>query len=79
MAFPFKALALYRVKKSFTSLRSNSVFTKDALVQYQSSSLNHYESIEICEFKEKDSGEKLTWHADEIALENWASFLEAIP
>ncbi|GHN00004.1 hypothetical protein WSM22_14930 [Cytophagales bacterium WSM2-2] len=79
MPFPFKSLSLYRVKRTFTSARSNHAFNEGELFQYMSSSLNHYDGIEICAFKKKDSTKELIWHADESDLTNWATFFEPVP
>jgi hypothetical protein len=77
--FPFKTLTCYQVNKTFESPRSNDVFTAGQKITYLSSTLNHYEGIEICVFKDLDTGKELTWHADEIALENSDMYLRVVP
>ena len=77
--FPLKTLTLYKVKKEFQSQRSGHTFKKAQQLTYLSSTLNHYDGIEICSFRDFTSGEMLIWHADEIALEKWAEFFEIIP
>lgn len=77
--FPFKPLKLYRVKKKFTSLRSGDEFDAGRRVVYLESETNRYEGIEICSFKDFDSGHKLILHATESFLEAYNEFLEEIP
>lgn len=79
MTFPFKSLSLYKVKRTFMSIRSNNVFIEGSLIQYISSTSNHNEGIEICKFKAKDSSNELVWYIDEMDLENWESFIEPVP
>jgi hypothetical protein len=77
-SFPFKTLTCYQVILTFKSPRSNDVFTAGDKVTYLSSSLNHYEDIEICIFKNIVTGKELIWHADEIALANSEKFLQPV-
>jgi hypothetical protein len=77
-SFPFKTLTCYQVIVTFTSPRSNDVFTVGDKVTYISSSLNHYEGIEICIFKNILTGTQLVWHADEISLANSEMFLQPV-
>jgi hypothetical protein len=77
--FPFKTLTCYQVNQTFESPRSNDVFTAGQKVTYLSSTLNHHDGIEICIFKNVDTGKELVWHADEIALQSHAKFLQVVP
>jgi hypothetical protein len=72
--FPFKTLTCYEVIATFKSPRSEDVFQAGKKLTYLSSSLNHYEGIEICIFRDIESGKELTWHADEAQLEKWNKF-----
>jgi hypothetical protein len=76
--FPFRTLTLYQLKISFTDSRSNDFFEKGQQVIYSSSTLNHYEGIEICTFRDFNSGKIIVWHADEIALEKWNELFEVV-
>jgi hypothetical protein len=78
--FPFRSLTCYRVKRSFTSQRSDDRFDEGDEVVYQESTTNHYDEIEICKFQSRISGKILTWHAHQVMdLENrWQDFLEPI-
>jgi hypothetical protein len=77
--FPFKTLTLYKVKQTFKSPRSGHTFEQSQQLTYQGSTLNHYEGIEICIFKDFISQETLVWHADELQLAAWNSFFEVVP
>lgn len=77
--FPLKTLTLYKIKKNLISPRSEDLFEKNRQLTYIKSTLNHYEGIEICTFKDFDDGKILTWHADEMALEKWHEYFEIIP
>jgi hypothetical protein len=77
--FPFKTLTCYQVNKTFKSPRSNDVFIAGQKITYLSSSLNHYEGIEICVFKNIETANELIWHVDEITLANTEEFLQTVP
>jgi hypothetical protein len=77
-AFPFRALKLYRVKQGFTSLRSNDEFREGQRLTYTGSTLNHYDGIEICAFKDFDNGAKLVLHADDMMLGRVVDYFEEI-
>jgi hypothetical protein len=76
--FPFKTLTRYRAKKTFKSERSNDTFSKDKLYVYLSSTLNHYEDIEICIFKDIETGKDLTLHADQSLLSSFNGLFEVV-
>lgn len=78
-AFPFRTLKLYRVKQGFTSLRSNDEFTEGRRLTYEGSTLNHYDGIEICTFRDFDNGAKLVLHADDMMLGRTSDYFEEIP
>ena len=78
-AFPFRTLKLYRVKQGFTSLRSNDEFNEGQRLTYIESTLNFYDGIEICSFKDFDTGAKLVLHADDMMLGNISEYFEEIP
>ena len=78
-AFPFRTLRLYRVKKGFTSMRSNDEFQEGQRLTYTESTLNHYDGIEICSFKDFDTGAKLVLHADDIMLGDASEYFEEVP
>jgi hypothetical protein len=80
--FPLKALAFYRVKKDFTSERSNDSFKKETVLQFQSSITNVYEEIEMLEFIEWETRTKKVWHVrnsdSSEPLKGWNHFIEEI-
>jgi hypothetical protein len=78
-AFPFRTLKLYRVKQGFTSMRSNDEFREGQRLTYLESTLNHYDGIEICSFRDFDSGAKLVLHADDMMLGDVWEYFEEIP
>ena len=71
-------LTLYQVKKDFKSNRSEDSFAKGQQMTYLESTLNHFDGIEICSFRDFNSEKKLIWHADEIALEKWYEYFQVI-
>lgn len=77
--FPFKTLTLYRVKKEFISERSNHFFPVGAELLFTSSTLNHYDGIEICTFKNRHTGEELIWHLPDTDFEKSREHFVEIP
>ena len=60
-------------------MRSNDEFHEGQRLTYTGSTLNHYDGIEICSFKDFDSGAKLVLHAGDMMLGNAADYFEEIP
>ena len=77
-AFPFRTLRLYRVKQGFTSMRSNDEFKEGQRLTYTGSTLNHYDGIEICKFRDFDTGATLVLHAGDMMLGNVSEYFEEV-
>ena len=59
-------------------MRSNDEFAEGQRLTYTGSTLNHYDGIEICSFKDYDSDKKLVLHADDMMLGNVWEYFEEI-
>lgn len=73
--FPFKSIILYKVKKDF-HFPSSDFFLKDELLYYVRSEYNHYDGIEICFFRDKQSTKLLRWSMNDHELRSWQEYLE---
>jgi hypothetical protein len=77
--FPFKTLTCYSVLHTFTSPISNDIFKEGSKVTYLSSTLNHYDDIEICKFRDIETKQELVWHAHPGDLDKALQFFRVIP
>ena len=80
--FPLKSLSFYRVRKDFISPASKHAFTKDTILQFESSVTNIHDCIEICQFVVWETGEKKVWHFtdmdDRERMKGWEEYFEPV-
>ena len=80
--FPLKSLSFYRVRKDFISPVSMDAFTKDTILQFESSVTNIHDCIEICQFVVWGTGEKKVWHFTDMddgeKMKGWEEFMEQV-